>query len=268
MTVGDNELAPVLFVPHGGGPMPVLGDPGHRGLVRFLEKIPSQLRNVKAILTISAHWEEDLPSVNTAEKPGMLYDYYNFPPESYELKYPAPGAPELARKVAASLQKAGIATAENSERGYDHGVFIPLMIMYPEAGLPIAQLSLANSMDPKLHIEMGKALSELRREGVLIFGSGLSFHNLGELRGDKVAPSIEFNNWLKDACSSSVYTADKRFEMLSGWEEAPSARFCHPREEHLLPLHVCLGAAQGQAAEVVFDEPMWEHAVSGYLWSS
>lgn len=258
--------APVLFIPHGGGPLPLLGDAAHKPLSEFLRQIPKKLAGINAILVISAHWEEACPTLMTAEEPGMLYDYYGFPAESYELQYPAKGSPELARQVKLCLGANGIEVETNGERGFDHGVFVPLMLMYPEARLPVLQLSLNSHLDPAFHYGLGEALSTLRDQGVLILGSGLSFHNLRPDPSRVEKASQTFDDWLYDVSTSTRYTPEERRTLLIAWSKAPEARFCHPREEHLLPLHVCAGAAGGAPAKRVFKGDLWRWAISGYLW--
>lgn len=255
-------LMPIIYLPHGGGPLPVLGDPGHRDIVNFLQTVPNELPQPRAILMISAHWEHDIAAISSAEQPAMIYDYYGFPPESYTLQYPAPGEPELAQTVAALLADAGISYALDPERGYDHGTFIPLMLMYPEAKIPVVQVSLLNHLDPVQHLELGKALAPLRAQGVMIIGSGLSFHAQGS-----VEDSEAFDQWLTQTLVEG--TPDSAYEGLKNWEQAPSARACHRREEHLLPVHVCLGAAyaSGQNAQHAFSGSFYGKKISGFVWN-
>ncbi|CAG0910184.1 unnamed protein product, partial [Cyprideis torosa] len=170
--------APVVYIPHGGGPLPLLDDPAHAELSLFLRGLPSMLGTIKAILVISAHWEEPVATVMTGEAPGMLFDYFGFPAESYKYKYSAPGAPELAEQVARLIHETGLTVAMDSSRDFDHGLFVPLMLMYPRADIPTFQLSLSVNLDPAYHYRLGESLQALRHQGVLILGSGLSFHNL------------------------------------------------------------------------------------------
>jgi aromatic ring-opening dioxygenase catalytic subunit (LigB family) len=173
---------PTLFAAHGGGPLPVLGDASHAGLTRWLRQWPAAaLPTTKpsALLVISAHWEEAQPTVTSSPHPSLIYDYSGFPPAAYQLKYPAPGSPRLAQRVAALLAAAGMPCKTDAARGLDHGTFIPLMLSFPEASIPVVQLSLMTSLDPEEHVRLGEALAPLRDDGVLIFASGLSFHNMG-----------------------------------------------------------------------------------------
>ncbi|HCB18631.1 MAG TPA: dioxygenase [Alteromonas sp.] len=242
-----------LFISHGGGPMPLLGDPGHRALTEHLAQLAGSIRRPKAILIISAHWEESVVTVSTNAAPELIYDYYGFPPESYAIKYPCAGEPELAGKVADAIRASGIDVAEDPKRGLDHGVFVPLKIMYPDADIPCVQLSLVNTLDAAAHIRIGEALANLDYDDLLILGSGFSFHNMRAFFAADTAQSRAMNqgfeDWLKDVLSSTSVSESERQEKLRNWEQAPGARFCHPREEHLIPLHVCYGVA-GRAADM------------------
>ena len=260
----------IVFISHGGGPWPLLNNPRHKNLIEFLEKIPQTLISPSAILVISAHWEEDAPSVQSNLQPEMLYDYYGFPEESYQINYPAPGQPELAAQISALLKKNGIQANLDSKRGFDHGLFVPLMLMYPAATIPCLQLSLMSNLSPGKHIHLGKALRELRHENILIIGSGSSFHNLHAFREpptpETAAMNEAFENWLGDVITNDQSTEAERERRLSNWLDAPGARYCHPREEHLLPLYVCYGAAGRPADRVVAVEYM-ERTASMYVWA-
>lgn len=262
-----------LMIPHGGGPMPVLGEENHRELAHWLRTYPKQLPKFSAIVVISAHWEEELATVTSGANPSLIYDYYGFPEAAYKLQYPAPGSPALARRIGALLDAAGIPNRQDARRGFDHGVFIPLMLMYPEATTPVVQVSLVKGLDPDLHIRMGLALaplleSEGEEERVLILGSGFTFRNMPAFFGPafvRKGPNEAFEAWLRDAASSPSYKATERARRFVNWAKAPSARFCHPREEHLMPLHVCLGAGGCEQGEVVLDAQALVRT-SAYLW--
>jgi aromatic ring-opening dioxygenase catalytic subunit (LigB family) len=245
---------PTFFLSHGGGPWPYMdGDyrRAHAKLEVSLQDLPATLpAKPKAILMISAHWEEPAFTVNTSPAPGMLYDYGGFPSHTYEVVYPAPGDPALAERVVALIEAAGLPAARNAERGYDHGAFCTLVPMYPEADVPVVQLSLKRGLDPAEHLALGRALAPLRDEGVLILGSGFSFHNLRLYGPQGEAPSAQFDAWLQ----SAVLPADGRDAQLLAWAQAPAARLAHPREEHLLPLMVAAGAADGEAASCNYHE--------------
>jgi 4,5-DOPA dioxygenase extradiol len=261
--------SPVLYLSHGGGPLPLLGDKGHQNLVNFIREVTPTLGIPTAILVISAHWEEDKPTITSGAFPSLIYDYYGFPKESYEIKYPAPGSPELANKIFNLLGSAGIEAKLDPQRGFDHGLFVPLKLMYPDATIPCVQLSLVNSLQAEEHIQIGRALVNLRKENVLIIGSGFSFHNIKEF----FAPSTKetqamnkaFEQWLIDTCSSNQYSEDEREQRLINWDGAHAARYCHPREEHLLPLHVCYGVAS-TASKQVFEMEIMGKMASAYLW--
>src|SRR6266545_2289762 len=261
------ERMPVVFLPHGGGPWPFV-DVGFSksdvdelaGYLRSLRTLPN--RAPRALLVVSAHWEETVPTVMTAERPPILYDYYGFPPESYQITWPAPGDPRLAARVQELLGAAGFQTAANAERGFDHGTFIPLKLTYPDADVPTVQLSLKTGLDPAEHLAIGRALAPLRDEGVFILGSGMTFHNLRAFRDPRARPVSEaFDTWLRDAATGDEKERDRR---LSDWAHAPSARLAHPREEHLLPLMVVAGAAGADRASVAFNGTMWGMRLSAY----
>jgi 4,5-DOPA dioxygenase extradiol len=251
-----NPLAPVLYFPHGGGPLPLLGDPGHKNMVKFLKEISPSLGRPTAILVISAHWEEKVPTITSGLHPPLYYDYYGFPEESYQITYPAPGEPALARDIFGLLKNSGFEPRLDDQRGFDHGLFVPLKIMYPEARIPCVQLSLVQGLDPATHIRLGKALAPLRSQNVLVLGSGFSFHNLRAFfssgPGAADLKNEAFQNWLIDTCTNGVLSAGEIEERLIAWDTAPFARYCHPREEHLLPLHVCSGLG-ASPARVAFD---------------
>jgi 4,5-DOPA dioxygenase extradiol len=267
--VQKGVLSPVLYFPHGGGPLPLLGDNGHKNMVDFLKRIVPALPPPSSILVISAHWEEETITVTSGVSPSLVYDYYGFPDESYRITYPAPGNPGLAHEVQRLLTDSGIKCRLDEERGFDHGLFVPLKIMYPDARIPCIQVSLAHSLDPESHIQLGRALSSLREENVLIAGSGFSFHNMSAFfaqgRHGRDAKNEAFQNWLIDTCTNAGLTREERERHLVDWESAPYARYCHPREEHLLPLHVCCGLA-GTAGQLVFDGEVLGKRATGLLW--
>jgi len=264
----SQQKARIVYFSHGGGPLPILGDPSHRAMIDFMTDLPKRLPRPEAILVISAHWEENAATLIGARNPPMFYDYYGFPDQAYEIKYPAPGSPELAQRVAGLLKKNNIPVKIDEQRGFDHGLFIPLKLMYPQADIPSLQLSLLTGLSPSRHIALGKALGELMQENVLVIGSGFSFHNLRAFMwGGADAPdpaNDAFQDWLIEACTGKTSAVEREQNMVD-WERAPSARYCHPREEHLLPLHVCLGLA-GKPAEVVFDDRILGKRSVAFLW--
>lgn len=249
---------PTLFIPHGGGPCFFMDwDPPDTWsrMAAYLRGVPDEVGSrPKALLVISGHWEEDVATIQHNPSPPLLYDYHGFPPSTYQIKFPAPGAPEVSARVAELLQAAGIACKFDHDRGFDHGVFIPLKVAFPQADVPIVQLSLLASLDPAEHIRIGRALAPLRDEGVLIVGSGMTYHNMRTLMasmrggGNGASPdpgSQRFDNWLEEVVTRTA--PDARAAALAEWDKAPAARQAHPREEHLLPLHVVVGAAGSDA---------------------
>lgn len=256
---------PVVYVPHGGGPWSFVdfGVPKSEvmGLARYWERLPALAPDAQAVLVVSAHWETEVPTLMTAAAPPMLYDYYGFPPASYELTWPAPGAPELAPRVRELLAVAGFDAAEDHERGFDHGTFIPLKRAYPEPSLPTLQLSMLQDLDPARHLALGRALAPLRDEGVFIVGSGLSYHNMRGFRKSSSRPaSLAFDTWLREAVMAEP---EERARRLAAWLEAPHAREVHPREEHLLPLMVAAGAAGTDPASIGYNDDIMGVRVSG-----
>jgi aromatic ring-opening dioxygenase catalytic subunit (LigB family) len=220
-------------------------------------------------LVISAHWEEAAATLLGAEAPPLLYDYYGFPEEAYAVTYSAPGAPGLADRIAGLLQQSKIPVRIDARRGFDHGLFIPLKLMYPEAEIPCLQLSLIRGLDPALHVALGAALRDLKSANILVIGSGFSFHNLGAFSlGVDYAPddaNDRFQDWLIETCTGLLPQAEREYR-LTHWKEAPSARYCHPREEHLLPLHVCVGMADGPG-DTVFDDHIAGKRAVAFLWA-
>jgi aromatic ring-opening dioxygenase catalytic subunit (LigB family) len=267
----NNILSPVLYLPHGGGPLPLLGDKSQEDLVTFLKEIPKTVTQPSAILIISAHWEERQATITSGDQQNMIYDYSGFPPEAYEIQYPAPGNSELAKEIGNLIRRDGIGVKLDEERGFDHGMYVPLKIMYPEAQIPCLQLSLLKSFVPSEHIALGKSLASLRNKNVLIIGSGFSFHNLKLFfRPEKETheKSIAFDKWLVDTCSNSNLSVSLIEQQLNAWKKAPYARHCHPREEHLLPLHVCFGAAclETPIAKVIYNGDFMGARTTGLRW--
>ena len=267
--MGEKQLAPVLYLPHGGGPLPLLGRTGHGAMIDFMEAIPAEIGKPDAIVLISAHWEADQPTVTGGARPALVYDYYGFPPEAYKIEYQAPGAPRVARHIEQLLRQAELDVKVDVNRGFDHGMFVPLKMMYPEADIPCVQLSLVKGLDPATHIRIGRALTGLRSENVLTIGSGFSFHNMqafsmtGDVEPDEKNDS--FDRWLQDTCTDPDLAPDNREAKLIAWEQAAYARYCHPREEHLLPLHVCYGMA-GTAGRVVFNDFILGKRATALIW--
>lgn len=259
----------VLFLSHGGGPLPLLGDEGHHEMVNCLKSISKEIRKPSAILVISAHWEEKVATITAGRNPPLIYDYYGFPEESYHLTYPCPGEPGLASQVYEVLTEAGIPSKLDGARGFDHGLFVPLKIMFPDADIPCMQLSLLNNLNPSDHLAIGAALHNLKYEDLLVVGSGFSFHNMQEFfapeTDDSRKKNESFEAWLIETCASQNLSEKERKQRLSEWQKAPAARFCHPREEHLLPLHVCYGIAKS-ACTKYYELKVLNKKSSMYLW--
>ncbi|WP_353571198.1 class III extradiol ring-cleavage dioxygenase [Candidatus Albibeggiatoa sp. nov. BB20] len=268
-----NPNARILYIPHGGGPLPLLkmGKKPHQAMIDFLQGISTGLKKPEAILVISAHWEARLPTITSGVQPDLVYDYYGFPPEAYDITYPATGQPELATKVYQLLQTHHIEAKLDAQRGFDHGLFVPLKIMYPDADIPCIQLSLVAGLDPKQHIEIGQALAKLQHENILIIGSGFSFHNIQAML-DANSPELvneqneAFHDWLVNVCTNTDLSETERAQKLIDWENAPFAHICHPRAEHLIPLHLCMGLSNNRAAQVVFDDNVSGKRTCAFAW--
>jgi len=258
------EHQPSFFIPHGGGPCFFMDDPGGvwTGMASFLRGVPGMLpQRPKAIIVVSGHWETEGFAFTGAARPPLVYDYYGFPPETYALRYDVTGAPDLARRAAELLRAAGISGQVDESRGLDHGVFVPMKVAFPEAEIPMIEMSVDRNFDPGLHVAAGRALAALRDEGVLILGSGMSFHNMrayGDPRA--TAPSQAFDQWLTRAAE---LPGPLRADALAAWAAAPSGRFAHPREEHLLPLMVAAGASEAPG-ERIYSELVLGTAISAF----
>ncbi len=249
MTDTPNRM-PTYFISHGGGPWPWIKDlmpVDWSELEASLQAIPHEIgATPRAVLVVSGHWETPEFTVQTNPHPPMVYDYGGFPEFTYRIQYPAPGSPKVAARVGELLQSAGITVRFDADRGFDHGVFAPLYVTYPRADVPILQLSIKKGYDPAAHLAAGRALAPLRDEGVLIIGSGLSYHNLRAM-GPAAAPASEaFDRWLTETVVES--SPEDRTARLLQWERAPSARAAHPAEDHLIPLMVAVGAAESERA--------------------
>ncbi len=245
---------PTYFISHGGGPWPWM--PDRRAALAPLEKslanMPAEIGvTPKAILMISGHWEGPDFAIMASPHPPMVYDYFGFPAYTYEIKYSAPGAPAVARRILDLLTAAKLPAHLDQAQGFDHGTFAPLQVMYPKADVPVLQVSLRKGYDPAAHLALGRALAPLRDEGVLIVGSGLSYHNLRRFGPAARQPSSEFDAWLDDAMNSAPA---RRTQQLIEWEKAPSARICHPQEDHFVPLMAAVGAAESEKATRVYHD--------------
>lgn len=245
---------PTWFLSHGGGPWPWMEEmrPMMAGLERSLRELPATLpERPRAVLMISGHWESTAFAIMSHARPPMLYDYYGFPAHTYRVSYPAPGSPELAAEVRDLIAAADLPVTLDAARGFDHGAFVPMAVLWPEADMPLVQLSLRAGLDPSVHLALGRVLAPLRDSGVLIVGSGLSWHNLRMLGPEARAPSQAFDDWLQQTVTSDP---DEREARLLRWRDAPSARLAHPREDHLLPLMVAAGAARDDVGDCPYHE--------------
>lgn len=254
---------PSFFLSHGGGPWPYMKDTtGHltAQMEAALAAIPASLpQPPRAVLIASGHWESQGFAVSAAARPPMVFDYYGFPEHTYRISYPAPGAPELAQRVAQLLAGGGLTCRLDPERGFDHGTFSLMTPMYPDAGMPCVQIALDAGMDAALHLRAGQLLAPLREEGVVIIGSGSSYHNLAAWRSGSAPGAEAFDAWLNETLTA-VAPAE-RLGRLRDWTAAPAARAAHPREEHLLPLMLAAGAAGAAPGSRIYHEDRFMGAV-------
>ena len=263
---------PAYYIPHGGGPcffMDWTPPDTWTALAHWLSSFPAGFATPpSALLVISAHWEEPVFTLGVKPDPELYYDYYDFPPHTYELTWPAPAAPQLFPKIQSLLKNSGIAFALDQARDFDHGVFVPGKLSFPDAAIPTMQISLKRGLDPAAHIALGKALAPLRDEGVFILGSGMSYHNMRAFRyrDNNPIPGAEiFDDWLTETVREK--DRRKREQRLAQWESAPGARAAHPREEHLLPLMVVAGTAGEDAGELAFHCRAMGAPLSAYSFS-
>ncbi|HYR35968.1 MAG TPA: class III extradiol ring-cleavage dioxygenase [Burkholderiales bacterium] len=265
-----NLRMPTYYLSHAAGPWPYMVGPIRKQL-RLLEQslrdIPRQLPQLpKAVLVVSAHWEEDEFTVSSSPQPPMVYDYYGLPEELYYITYPAPGSPVIADRVVDLLTSAGWPARSDTWRGFDHGTFSLLAPMYPTADVPVVQLSMKKTLDPVEHLLAGQALARLREEGVLIVGSGQSYHNAGHCQRGDAQPAALFDTWLR--CTLLASSPQARRDALADWEQAPAARVAHPREDHLIPLMVAAGAAGKDPATCIYGEVLRGAAASSFRFGA
>jgi aromatic ring-opening dioxygenase catalytic subunit (LigB family) len=275
----ERKPLPTLYIPHGGGPCFFMdwtmgpADTWHKmeawlrqlGASIYSDHDQNQQHKPDAIVVFSAHWENDVVTINSSAQPPLYFDYYNFPPHTYELTYPAPGHPELASTIENLLSVASIPCRQDAKHGFDHGVFIPFLLIYPEADIPIVQVSLTTSLDPAEHIALGRALAPLREQNILLVGSGLSYHNMSALMdgpgSSASTESLAFDRWLSAVCEAAP---QERNKSLAEWKSAPSAQQAHPREEHLIPLMVMAGAGGEDSGKTIFKDQVLGATVSAF----
>ena len=232
----------------------------HDHLARWLSELPAALpRLPEAVVVVTAHWEAPQFTVAGGDQPGLIYDYGGFPPHTYQVTYPAPGHPGLATRLAELARSAGIECRVDPSYGWDHGVFVPLAVSWPEAEVPVVAVSLRAGLDPADHVAFGRAISPLRSEDVLILGSGLSTHDLTF----RVSPTVAraFDRWLDETLA---LPGPARAEQLARWASAPGGRACHPREEHLLPLMVVVGAGGDEPARRTYHHDLFDLPAAGF----
>lgn len=265
-----NSTMPAIYIPHGGGPCFFMDwDPPDTWtrMAAWLKDLGTQIEALKprGIVVVSSHWEETEFTVMTKPRPALYYDYQGFPEHTYHLDFTPPGDPSLAVEVQAALKKAGIPCRADAQRDYDHGVFVPLKVALPAADIPIIQLSLKKGLNPADHLAAGRALQGLRQRGVVIIGSGMSYHNMRDFfsGGAALEPSKAFDDWLTAAATAPEAARDAA---LARWAEAPFARRAHPREEHLMSLMVVAGAAGADTGKHVFQDTVMGAVVSAYQY--
>ncbi|KAI9091782.1 Extradiol ring-cleavage dioxygenase, class III enzyme, subunit B [Phlyctochytrium arcticum] len=275
-SVSTSSRAPAIFIPHGGGPMPLLNEPGHAPMVDFLTR-PEGARKYlinnppKAILVVTAHWETEHPQVSTLPKAELYYDYYGFPKETYNVHFPVTGSPDVAHRVVELLGAAGIQSSTDGKRGWDHGVFVPFKVYLGDefTHIPIIPMSVLTSQDAEAHYKIGQALAPLRDEGIMIVGSGMSFHNMRTLMDRSASArngvvNKSFDTALDDACK--IQDPVKRREALAKWEHMQGAYDSHPRRaaEHLMPLFVVAGAGGDVEGKRILK---WDSHVRQSAWA-
>jgi aromatic ring-opening dioxygenase catalytic subunit (LigB family) len=262
--MSNTTQLPTFYLSHGGGPWPYMNGDLRQHFAKLessLNALPQLLgAKPEVILVISGHWEQKDFAVMASPAPPMVYDFGGFPEYLYHVRYPAPGTPELARRIGDLIQDAGLPTHLDPERGFDHGAYSLLAVTYAEAKIPVLQVSIRSDYDPESHLRLGRALAPLRYDNVLIIGSGSSCHNLGAMMSQRMGfdpskiqdESAQFDAWLRETPVDS--TPKQRTERLLNWERAPFARAAHPQEDHVVPLHAAVGAAEGESAQIIYHQ--------------
>lgn len=263
-----NHNGQIIYFSHGGGPLPILGDSSHDQMNKFMKDLPNKIKRPDGIIVFSAHWEEEIVTIQSGYQPDIKYDYYGFPDAAYAIEYPCKGNVDLAQRISGLFQENAIECRLDDHRPYDHGVYIPLKMMYPKADIPVLQISLNHNLDPLTHLNIGKALKPLMKENILVIGSGFSFHNMSafDFNGKNIEnkKNNEFQNKLIEVCCDEK-NKEKMWDHFINWENFPNARYCHPREEHLIPLIVCVGLSDG-IGKKVFDDYILGKRATAFLW--
>nr|AYE56499.1 4,5-DOPA extradiol dioxygenase [Bombyx mori] len=266
-------IAPALFVNHGGGARPLLGDKDHAKLIEFFTNDVKKLVNLKAlkaIILVTAHWEEEVVTISSGKHHDLYYDYYGYPPEAYEYRYDAPGYPELANEIHEKLKESGIDSKLDDERGWDHGLFVPMLLINPAADIPIVQVSVLKNQDPRKHYQLGEALQMFRAQGIAIIGSGMTYHDFIKIKSHCYQDQVvnkEFDYYLNTVCTAGEESA--RREGLIAWKQQPGGIEAHPEgaAEHLMPLIVVAGAGGPRPAERVFNwDMLGTFRLSSFIW--
>jgi aromatic ring-opening dioxygenase catalytic subunit (LigB family) len=272
---------------HLAGPLPLLRDPDHIEIIQSLKsrvpqilKLDNQLLRPRAIVLITAHWSTDSPTISTVEKPDLIYDYYGYPPEAYNITYSGRGDLQIANEIVHALEKEGIVNASlDSSRGWDHGVYVPMIFVNPQADLPIVQMSVLSNEDAKQHLRIGRALRALRNKNVAVVGSGFaSFHNLNMIKPLRDASSNrrseirEMSSQWSDSLwkSLSISETEQRWEALMKWRHLPFADTMHPplRGDHMMPLLITAGAAFDDEPTKYYKDKFLGLDILTYYWDN
>jgi aromatic ring-opening dioxygenase catalytic subunit (LigB family) len=256
-------MSHTIFVPHGAGPLPLINQQDHQNMIQFMKESVKDI-TPGYIIVFSAHHETDGVHVIYDNSNELVYDYSGFPEKAYHLTFNPPKAIDLGEKIVALLQKNSI-KATSSKRGFDHGVYVPLMLMYEKQDIPVIQISLNRSLDPSFHIRLGEVLG-LLEENILFIGSGYSYHNMRGFFDNQIVDerNEEFHNWLVDTISNEMLETE-RTDLLVNFKNAPYATYAHPRTEHIIPLHICYGINK-KAGKVVFDDTIYNKRTIGVIW--
>lgn len=278
----EPKRAPAFFVSHGAGPYALLGAPHQQPLVELCNETRWVLDGAKGIIVVTAHWETDQPHISSGAKPELYFDYFEenakeLPKEAWEFSYPAPGDPELANKIKEKLERDGFEPVLDNERGWDHGVWVPLLLLRPEADLPVVQVSIPKGEEfaaTKSALKMGRSLEAFREEGYIILGSGSSYHNfaavIDSIEGKPGAPPIESNRPFEDAMEevAKIPDADEKCRRMQKWRDFPASEAVQPpnSSEHFLPFIVNIGSAGSDIGKKLGEWELFGTIMSSYIW--